>query len=246
MRPSLLETGLETVAYNINHRNQNLLLFEFGKIYSTSGTGKYNEVEKCCFYVSGNKNSAGWKEKESRSDIFYLKGVCENIFRLSGIKNAGFKINGDAIDIIINKEAIGQIIHVQKGKLEKFSLKQPVFFGEVLWDKITEAAKNVKIEFNELLKYPEVHRDISMVLAKDIPYEKVEGLTRDLRIPKLSGIKLFDIFESEKLGADKRSLAVTFTFSDREKTLTDKEIDAMMNKIIVSYEKDLGAAIRTS
>jgi phenylalanyl-tRNA synthetase beta chain len=175
-----------------------------------------------------------------------VKGVCENIFRLSGIKNSGFKSNGDTIDIIINKETIGHINQVQKAKLERFSIKQPVFYAEISWDKITAAAKDVKIEFSELSKYPEVHRDISMVLAKDISFEKVENLTNGLNIPRLAGIRLFDIFESEKLGADKRSLAVTFTFSDKEKTLTDKEIDAMMNKIIVSYEKDLGAAIRTS
>jgi phenylalanyl-tRNA synthetase beta chain len=89
-----------------------------------------------------------------------------------------------------------------------------------------------------------VERDISMILNKNISYEKVEGIAKNLKISKLSKIKLFDIFESAKLGTDKRSLAVSFTFSDKEKTLTDKEIDAMMNKIIVSFEKELGAEIR--
>ena len=102
----------------------------------------------------------------------------------------------------------------------------------------------IKIEFSEISKYPEVHRDISMILDKNISYENVERLTKELNISKLVNIKLFDIFESEKLGGDKRSLAISFTFADKEKTLTDKEIDTMMNKIIVSYEKDLGAEIR--
>ncbi len=118
------------------------------------------------------------------------------------------------------------------------------FFADIHLDKLISLAKKIKIEFSEISKYPEVQRDISMVLNKNISYEKVESLTKGLKIAKLINIKLFDIFESEKLGADKRSMAINFTFSDKEKTLTDKAIDAMMNEIIVSYEKELGAAIR--
>ena len=244
MRPSLLETGLECVAHNINHKNNNLLLFEFGKIYTTSGVGKYNEEEHLCLYASGNKTQAGWREKESKTDIYFLKGVCEKLFQLSGINNIAFKVPGDSLIASIGDEPIAQVKAVAKNKLEQFSIKQPVFFAGIKWEKLTASAKKIKIEFSEISKYPEVHRDISMILNKNISYENVERLTKDLNISKLVNIKLFDIFESEKLGRNKRSLAISFTFADKEKTLTDKEIDAMMNKIIVSYEKDLGAEIR--
>ena len=246
MRPSLLETGLECVSHNINHKNNNLLLFEFGKAYSTSGVGEYKEEEHLCLYASGNKNQSGWRDKETKADIYFIKGVCEKIFSLSGIDSAGFRVEDSSLDAFIKNEAIAQINPVSKNKLEQFSIKQPVFFADINWDKLTAAAKEIKIEFAEISKYPEVHRDISMIVSKNISYENVERLTKGLNIPKLVTIKLFDIFESEKLGQDKKSFALSFTFADKEKTLTDKEIDTMMNKIIVSYEKELGAEIRKS
>ena len=244
MRPSLLETGLECVAHNINHKNNNLLLFEFGKAYSTAGVGEYKEEEHLCLYVSGNKNQSGWREKENQADTYFIKGVCENLFRLSGINNTGFKVSDASLTAFINDESVAQINSVGRNKLEQFSIKQPVFFADIDWEKLTAISKKIKIEFSEISKYPEVHRDISMIVNKNISYENVERLTKGLNIDKLVNIKLFDIFESEKLGENKRSLAVSFTFSDKEKTLTDKEIDSIMNKIIVSYEKELSAEIR--
>ena len=244
MRPSLLETGLECIAHNINHKNNNLLLFEFGKVYSTSGIGDYNEEEHLCLYASGNKNQSGWREKEIKGDIYFIKGVCEKLFQLSGVDNINFKISDSSLTSFVKDKLVAQINTVPKNKLEQFSIKQPVFFADINWEIVTSLAKKIKIEFKELSKYPEVHRDISMIINKNVPYENVDRLTKSLNIPKLVNIKLFDIFESEKLGQDKRSLAVSFTFSDKEKTLTDKEIDAIMNKIIVSFEKELGAEIR--
>ncbi len=244
MRPALLETGLECVAHNINHKNNDLLLFEFGKAYSTSGIGNYNEEEHLCLYASGNKNQLGWRGKETKADIYFVKGVCEKLFQSSEVDNISFKISDSSLNAFVNDELVAQINTVDKNKLEQFSIKQPVFFADINWGKLTGFAKKVKIEFSEISKYPEVQRDISMIVNKNISYENVESLIKSLNISKLVNIKLFDIFESEKLGQDKRSLAVSFTFSDKEKTLTDKEIDAMMNKIIVSYEKELGAEIR--
>ena len=244
MRPSLLETGLECIAHNVNHKNNNLLLFEFGKTYLTSGVGDYKEEEHLCLYASGNKNASGWGEKEVKADIYFIKGVCEKLFRLSGVDNVSFNVRDSSLDAFIKDELVAQINKVAKNKLEQFSIKQPVFLADINWEKITLAAKKIKIEFSEISKYPEVHRDISMIVAKNISYENVERLTKGLIIPKLVNIKLFDIFESEKLGEDKKSLAISFTFSDKEKTLTDKEVDIMMNEIIVSYEKELGAEIR--
>ncbi len=244
MRPALLETGLECVAHNINHKNNDLLLFEFGKTYSITDKGKYSEEEHLCLYVTGNKNELSWKEKQVESDIYFIKGVCQKVFQLSGNNNINYKFSIDSLTAYINNELVAEINTVSKNKLEQFSVKQPVFFADINWEKLTAAAKQIKIEFSEISKYPEVQRDISMILKKSVLYEKIETVTRSLNFSKLSNIKLFDIFESEKLGNDKRSLAVSFTFSDKEKTLTDNEIDGMMNKIITCYEKELNAEIR--
>ncbi|HEV8079816.1 MAG TPA: phenylalanine--tRNA ligase subunit beta [Chitinophagaceae bacterium] len=244
MRPSLLETGLECIAHNINHKSNNLLLFEFGKTYSASGIGEYQEEEHLCLYASGNKIQSGWRERETKTDIYFIKGVCEKLFQLSGINNMAYKIAGSSLHAFINDELVAQISTIAKEKVEKFSVKQAVFFADIHWAKLTASAKKIPISFSEISKYPEVQRDISLVLNKNILYESVENLTKDLNISSLVNIKLFDIFESEKVGEDKRSLAINFTFSDKEKTLTDIEIDAMINKIIATYEKELGAEIR--
>jgi phenylalanyl-tRNA synthetase beta chain len=244
MRPSLLETGMECIAHNINHKNNDILFFEFGKAYSTTGEEKYHEEEHLMLYAAGNKNPSGWRIKEAKADFYFIKGVCEKIFQLSGINNVSFKDDESSLGFYIENELTARINTVAKIKLDQFSIKQPVFFADVKWGKLSAAAKKLKIEFSEISKYPEVQRDISMILNKNISYEKVEGLTKSLHISKLLNIKLFDIFESEKLGGGKRSLAINFTFSDKEKTLTDKEIDVMMNKITASYEKELSAEIR--
>ena len=244
MRPSLLETGLERIAYNLNHKKNNLLLFEFGRSYSSSGIGSYDEEDHLCLYISGNKNDTGWRAKPAEADIYFLKGVCEKLFRLAAIPDITFEVEGHAITAHSTKDLLAKIEIVPHKKLQDFSVRQPVFFADIYWGKFITAAKKIKTEFSELSKYPEVHRDIAIVINKDIPYEKVENVVTSLNIRKLREIRLFDIFESEKLGADKRSYAISFNFSDTEKTLTDKEIDAMMNKIISSYQKELNAEIR--
>ncbi|MDQ6756446.1 MAG: phenylalanine--tRNA ligase subunit beta [Bacteroidota bacterium] len=244
MRPDLLESGLECIAYNLNHKNSNLLLFEFGKTYSSQGIGKNKEDDHLCLFVCGNKNESGWKEKKSKYDIYFVKGICNKLLHLSGIENSNFKVENNSINILIEDELMGKIEEVTKNKIDQFSIKQPVFFADIFWERLTKHAKKIKIEFAEILKYPEVHRDISMIVDKNISYEKIESLAKNFKIEKLTQIKLFDIFENEKIGINKKSFAISFTFADKEKTLTDKEIDSMMNKIIVSFEKELSAEIR--
>ena len=197
-----------------------------------------------CLYVTGNKTNAGWRDKESSSDIFYIKGVCEKLFQLSGINDPIFKVAENLISVFGGDELLGKLEAVDQNKLKQFSIKQPVFFADINWDKLCSMAKEVKIEYAPLIKYPEVHRDLSIVISKNISYESVEAVANSLNLSKLTAVNLFDIFESEKLGADKRSLAINFTFLDTEKTLTDKDIDAMMNKLIISFEKQLNAEIR--
>ena len=133
---------------------------------------------------------------------------------------------------------------VKKLILDKFGIRQPVFFASLNWAVLSElAAKQTKAVI-EISKYPAVQRDIAMIVAKDLAWEEVQQTVQKIKLNKLQDIKLFDIFESDKLGAGKKSVAVNFTFLDEEKTLTDKEIDGWMSKIMTSLEKDLQAEIR--
>jgi phenylalanyl-tRNA synthetase beta chain len=128
--------------------------------------------------------------------------------------------------------------------LAKFDIKQPVFFAELNWTLLSELASKKDTVVREIPKFPSVQRDIAMIVPRQLAYEEVEKTVQKIRPGQLQDIKLFDIFESEKLGAGKKSIAINFTFQDEEKTLTDKEIDGWMNVIMQAFEKNLQAEIR--
>ncbi|HLF46180.1 MAG TPA: phenylalanine--tRNA ligase subunit beta [Chitinophagaceae bacterium] len=249
LRPSLLETSLETVARNLNHKNNDLKLFEFGKSYFTDGPGNYRETEQLCLVISGHTSDESWNQKSRTADFYYLKGALNAVFELSGIKAESIEAvqapkMSDHIVFKLNGQMIAVAGEVNKNILLRFGIKQPVFFASINWALVTNFISQKKTVINELPRFPAMQRDISMLVPKQLAYDEVEKSVYKLKLGKLQKVKLFDIFESEKLGADKKSLAVNFTFLDTEKTLTDKEIDEWMIKIMVTLEKDLAAEIR--
>ena len=249
LRYSLFETTLEVVSYNLNHKNNSLHLFEFGKAYSTSGPGKYTEAEKLCIVITGNKNEDSWKQKNTSSDFYYLKGTVDAALKLLGIIPDSTEVLEvpkleNHIVYKLNNQVIAGVGEVKKNILNKFSIKQPVFFAGLNWDMLSELASRQTKGILEISKFPSVQRDIAMIVSKDLGWEEVQKTVQKIKLNKLQGIKLFDIFESDKLGIRKKSLAVNFTFLDEEKTLTDKEIDGWMSKIMTTLEKDLEAQIR--
>ena len=133
---------------------------------------------------------------------------------------------------------------MKKSVLDQFGIRQPVFFAGLNWQLIAELAGKLSAKIKELPKYPAVQRDLAMVVAKELAWDKVDTTVQKLKLEKPREVKLFDIFESEKLGKDKKSMAVNFTFLDEEKTLTDKEIDGWMGTIMSRLEKELQAEIR--
>jgi phenylalanyl-tRNA synthetase beta chain len=249
LRNSLFETALEVVAHNLNHRNNSLRLFEFGKAYSTSGSGQYQESDKLCVVISGPVADSSWKQKAVPADFYYLKGVVSSILSLLGIvPDAVEALQVPKLDNHIVFKHNGQIIagfgEVNKNVLGKFDIKQPVFFGGLNWAYLSELASKQKPAIRELPRYPAMQRDVAMIVPSQLHYEEVEKTVQKIKLDKLREVRLFDIFESEKLGAGKKSLAVSFTFLDEEKTLTDKEIDGWMSKIMTTLEKELNAEIR--
>ncbi len=249
MRPAMMETGLESIAYNLNRKNSDLKFFEFGKTYLVDENGRYAENNHLALYVTGYTSGQGWKEKARRADFYYLKAVLEKIIRLAGLNPEGYKqVEGeglsDSLEVLIQKEPVAQIGMASPQKLERFDIKQPVLYADLDWDKLLALNRKAVIEYREISKYPAVNRDLAIVVDKPLPYDAVEKAALAAGIKKLKSISLFDIFESEKIGAGKKSMAVSFTFQDVEKTLTDKEIDGMMNRIIASFEKELNAEIR--
>ncbi len=249
LRPSMIETGLEAIAHNLNRKNNDLRFFEFGKTYAVNATGGYEEREHLCLYITGANGRESWRKKASPADFYVLKGIVASVLQLLGIKPDSFEalqdrkfdtgLQGKFKDEVIVKAAL-----IHKNILNRFDIKQPVFFADIVWDTVSKAAAAHKPVIDPIPKYPGVQRDLAMIVPVQLAYEDLEKTVQRIKLNKLQGLKLFDIFESEKLGPGKKSMAVNFTFLDPEKTLTDQEIDGWMNKIMSALEKDLQAEIR--
>lgn len=249
LRPFMLETGLEAIAHNLNRRNYDLRFFEYGKTYHTTGSGKYTEPEHLCLYITGKDLEDGWRSKATPADFYVLKGVVGNLLQLLGVKDASWQPLEhpkfeSGLQASVNGQVIVQVGAVHKKSLARFDIKQPVFFADLNWELLSRSAAAYKPGFQAIPKFPSVQRDLAIVVGRQLSYSEVEKAVQKIKLGKLQQLKLFDIFESEKLGNDKKSMAISFTFLDEEKTLTDKEIDGWMNKIMTTLEKELQAEIR--
>lgn len=246
LRPSMLESGLETIAYNTNRKNTNLQLFEFGKTYLVDGEG-FKEEEHFCLFATGNATEQGWRQKTTPIDFYAMKGLATAVLQWCGLQNIHMETmpeTPDTTGIYANKHFLGTLQTVSKQKLNQFDLKQPVYILDLPFENLLKAVQQIKVVYKEVNKFPAVQRDLALVVSKQTKYDQIEKAVQGLKINKLQQMNLFDVFESEKLGADKKSMAVNFVFSDDTKTLTDQEIDTMMNKLIKCFEKEINAEIR--
>ncbi len=247
LRPSMVETGLESIAWNLNRRNNDLQLFEFGKTYHLKAVGEYDEEEHLCLYTTGSTHSDVWQEKGKQQSFYRIKGLAAAVLSLAGLDGIQFSTseqNDWALDIYLGKKLIGKLAEVTQTKLQVFDIKQPVFILDIRFEALYNAVVKNKIRYKEVNKFPEMQRDLAMVVNRSTTFESIESVVKKAKLGKLKDLRLFDVFESEKLGADKKSMAISFTFSDDEKTLTDKEVDGMVSKLVHGFETELAAEIR--
>jgi len=251
LRPSMLETGLETIAYNCNRRNHNLRLFEFGKTYATSGSGQYSEKEHLCIYLSGLDTEEGWRVKSKEQDLLMAKGILQAIATITGLPTISWSLDdtakgsaSTAVAATVGGIKIATLLEVSPKKRQQFDIKQGVVFVDIDVASLVTAAEKQKIVYKEVSKFPAVQRDLALVVDRAVTYAAIELAVGTVKLPKLKGIRLFDVFESDKLGVNKKSMALSFTFVDEEKTMTDTETDSMVSKLIGAFEKELGAEIR--
>jgi len=244
MRPAMLESGLEVIAYNCNRKNQDLCLFEFGKVY-TQAEGKYVESPQLAMWLTGNVQQANWNKKATPADLFYLKGILQNLCTLSGIK--GLQINYDEHQGIAWKwknEVLATAMEVPAKRLKEFDVRQEVFHAVIDWAVWMKAIAANKTRYSEVPKFPAVNRDLAIILDKGISYQQVQQVTEQLKLDSLKAYDLFDVFESEKLGAGKKSYALSYTFQLQDRTLTDAETDQLMQQLMGAYKNKLQAQIR--
>jgi len=251
LRPSMLETGLETIAYNCNRRNHNLRLFEFGKTYATSGSGQYSETEHLCIYLSGLDTEEGWRVKSKEQDVLMAKGILEAVATITGLPPISWSLqdttqdaSSTSIAATVGGIKIATVLEVSAKKLQQFDIKQAVVFVDIDVAALVTTAEKQKIVYKEVSKFPAVQRDLALVVDRSVTYAAIEFAVGTVKLPKLKNIRLFDVFESDKLGVNKKSMALSFTFVDEEKTMTDTETDSMVAKLIGAFEKELGAEIR--
>ncbi len=245
MRPSMLETGLETIAYNLNRQNNAISFFEIGKVYGKSNAGKYFESEQLALYISGKQLADGWRTKGTDQDYFVAKGIALALLELLGIDGVQEKSASNGLtELVWSKKTLGQLEMMGAKKLQAFGIKQPVYYIQFDLAALLKAYQSKKVKYQEVSKYPSVERDLALVIDQSTAYAAIQACISEAKLNALTSTRVFDIFESEKLGAGKKSVAINFVFNAPDKTLTDVEIDAMMKKLIELFEKNIQAEIR--
>lgn len=258
MRQSLLYGGLSSVSWNLNRQNPDLKLYEFGHCYFFKKSGDshpqakdYTEKASLDLFISGNKEKPGWNSKTNPTDFFNMKSYLEMVLSRLGIKPEGMitgesdkKYFAESLTYIINNKVIAEAGRISKSYLTKFDIGQDVYYGHIDWDLLLKTIKTHKITFRELPKYPAVRRDLALLLDKGIKFGHIRELAYKTERNILQDVSLFDVYESDNLGKNKKSYAVSFILRDDLKTMTDKNIEKVMSNLIRVFEKELNAQIR--
>ncbi|VAV85323.1 Phenylalanyl-tRNA synthetase beta chain, partial [hydrothermal vent metagenome] len=248
MRQSMLFSGLEAVAYNINRKQNDLKLFEFGKTYHTYND-THEEYKHLTLLVTGNRDTERWTTTSKTSDFFYLKGSVTAIFDRLGIsrlKTSPVKndIFSEGLSLSLGKSKLVEFGIVKKQILKAFGISQDVLFADFNWDNVLDVVKHNTIKFKDIPKYPKVRRDFALLLDDNVSFESIYTIAKQSERQLLKDVNLFDVYQGKNLPKGKKSYAVSFTLQDEHKTLTDKQIDKIMNKLQASFEKQLGAELR--
>jgi phenylalanyl-tRNA synthetase beta chain len=249
LRQSLLFSGLEVVAYNINRKNNKLKLFEFGKTYHKYESG-YSEQKLFSLLISGNRSNETWLNTTKKSDFFFIKGVISTILERIGIRQVNSKptkndIFSEGISLQMDKKRIVDFGVVKSSILKEFGIKQEVLYADFSWDNIIKIINNKSIKIIDLPKFPSVKRDLALLIESDISFEEIYKLAFQVEKKLLQSVDLFDVYEGDKLPVNKKSYAVSFILQDETKTLNDKQIDKIMQKLQHSFETNLKAELRT-
>ncbi len=261
MRQTLLFGGLESLAYNINRRSENLMMYEFGNVYTFNPAAEstaekplapYSEHSRLALWLTGAVKPAGWLRAEEKATVYDLRAAVENILTRLGISTAEIKLTkgssaiyAASLDIASRSgKYLGSLGIVSKSVLKQFEIKQEVFFAELDWSALVQLAARHNVTFSPLPKTMAVKRDLALLIDSQVTMQQIENTVRESERKLLRDVTLFDVYEGDKLPAGKKSYAIAITLQDDERTLNDKQIEAVMKKIITNLENKVGATLR--
>ena len=260
MRQSLLFGGLESICRNVNHKMPNLRFFEFGNCYHFSPEKKndedpikaYTEEMHLGMWITGKRVEGSWTHPDEQSSFYELKGYVLNIVKRLGV-NPGIMVCEHSDNNVFGKALV---LKTRAGKvlcemgtvchkiLKKMDISQDVFYADLNWDNLMRAIKKNETLYHDISKFPSVSRDLALLIDKSVQFEQIEQIARQTEKKLLKSVELFDVYEGKNLPAGKKSYAVNFILQDESKTLTDKQIEAIMNKLINNLKQKLGAELR--
>ena len=260
MRQSLLFGGLESICRNVNHKIPNLRFFEFGNCYHYSPEKKndedpikaYTEEMHLGMWITGKRVEGSWTHPDEQSSFYELKGYVLNIVKRLGV-NPGVMVCEHSDNNVFGKALV---LKTRAGKvlcemgtvchkiLKKMDISQDVFYADLNWDNLMRAIKKNETLYHDISKFPSVSRDLALLIDKSVQFEQIEQIARQTEKKLLKSVELFDVYEGKNLPAGKKSYAVNFILQDESKTLTDKQIDAIMTKLINNLKQKLGAELR--
>ena len=260
MRQTLLYGGLESIAHNVNRRNANLRFFEFGNVYffdpekanDENPMQAYKEENMMGIWVTGKRVEGSWAHPNEDSTYYELSAHVQNILQRIGMKQ-GLMVQKKsenpvfAAGLLIENRGGKKLIEMgilSKKTLKQFDLQQPVYFAELNWTQLMKATKKNEVLYTEISKHPAVSRDLALLVDKNVEFAQIEQIARQTEKKLLKNVELFDVYEGKNLPEGKKSYAVNFILQDTEKTMNDKQIEAVMNKIIANLKKQLNAELR--
>ena len=261
LRQTLLFGGLESIARNANRKNADLKFFEFGNCYHYDAAkagdpervlAPYSEELHLGLWLTGKRVANSWAHPDEDTSVYELKAHVENIFARLGLNRRDLVVGNLSDDIF----ATALSVHTRGGKrlasfgivarklLKPFDIEHEVYFADLNWKELLKAARNVKVSYYELSKFPAVKRDLALLLDKQVPFADIEKIAYDTEKKLLKDVSLFDVYEGKNLETGKKSYAVSFLLQDENATLNDKQIDKIMSKLIANLENKLGAKLR--
>jgi len=248
MRPSMVFSGLETIAYNQNRNNNNLLLFEFGKSYSQENDN-YNEKKHLTIFISGMRNEGNWAVPNRKSDFFFGKGIVAAIFDRLGLSDVNEEtqvsdIFSEGISFERNKKSLVQFGILNKKLRKKMDVHTEVFYADFDWAEILNQVPTSNFHVQPIPKYPGTERDFALLLDENISFDSLRKASFQTEKKLLKKVELFDVYTGKNLPEGKKSYALKFIFRDEEKTMTDVQIDKIMEKLRKKFETDFGASLR--